>query len=361
MINFTAKLHNALSLLEMAQLAAKHIDLHDPQITGYRLIIGKNSIQQPLPVDGTTCTRADAEAAAQHLLDTKFKGWLPETYRDSFEVNSFDELTATAKIEPQYDTSSSFNTKDRKALLNPVTWRKIEDYLNANPAGYRWAFAPIDRTKFRLKSGDMHIVDFIKQQRPGIDYDNTIFFVKMASSGDPLDADMLIHTAAHAVFDHGPNGQIFQEINDGIDSYRKTVFKAIDYGYPEDDEIIPDADAIDREKSERIEGGGGSSEDIFAMFCHFNAALNTLRQRDVTLDERTKTHAKKRSLLDRGELVHEMMSIFIKRNKVKIAPNEYCFIKSPRLIAKALQIGEYINDQLANCLDNCVGQFIVDN
>lgn len=360
MINFATKLDGALSLLEMAQLAHKHVDIGEPNIIDYRVILGPNKLARSLPLDASTSTMADAEAAAKQMLNTDLKGWLPETYRDSFGVDSFEELVKSATVEPVYD-SGSFNKQDRKALLNPVTWRKIEAYLNNNPAGYKWAILAYDRTRLRrqLHKGEA-IPDYIKRTSPEIDYDNTITFAKLASTGDPLDADMFIHTAAHAVLDHDLNRGTNQQINDVIEHYRRTVFKALDYGYPEDDEITPDVDAIDEKKSERIDGGGGTAEDVFSMFCHFNAALNTLKKRDITLDERTKAYAKKRSILDKGELVHEMMSIFIKRNRVKIAPNEYCFIKSPRLIAKALQIGEYINTEFKTCLDNCVGQIIID-
>jgi hypothetical protein len=81
---------------------------------------------------------------------------------------------------------------------------------------------------------------------------------------------------------------------------------------------------------------------------------------DKTAGSARKKYAESRRLLDMDEMVYEMLSVYIKRNRVKIAPNEYCFIIDAYWINKAVEIGDYINEQFKICLDNCVGEVITD-
>lgn len=328
MIGFASELERVLG--EMASLNKYAPRFVKPNIIGYYASYGIG----PSLVSGFDISIADegkARQAAEAEIRSRLEPLSQSKLMSVFGIDSLDELIATLKLQPLYAGRPEFDQRDRKSLTSQKTIDRIESVLNTNQAGYVWNFVPIDDL-----GTDTAVEDHLAQA--GIDVRDSITFVKTSSSGDVLDADMLFHTAGHAIFGLDENKEVFNEIMAVLMAFGNHL---------RDRRLVEWSGDIGRLL-------------VIAQFCHFTAAKNLIRSTDESLSQERRNAYKKRALLNGDELIYEMASIFIKRDRVKFAPNEFCRHNDPRILAAAEGVQREINGLLRQVLDNAVGKIISD-
>lgn len=252
--------------------------------------------------------------------------WKEMGAKDPDEVRSFTRIA---------NTPVAVKKADSKAVRNPATQRAIEKYLNSNPAGYKWNIIITDYFREPYEPDTRKPNPKKIMQRLGMETDGHITYLKVQSSGDTLDADMLMHTAGHAVLDFEVNKPIFKKILKIVNTI--SIDSMSTDTPPADDDMVVSA----------------------SKFLHFNAAKNLIMSKSPDVSERRREAYKTRALADMHEVVYEMMGIFAKRDRVKFSPNQ--FHPDPDAWRERAASAEAeINALLRQALDNCVGQIIED-
>ncbi len=216
--------------------------------------------------------------------------------------------------------SGNFSAGDIKSTTDPNTQKQIEEWLNANQDQYVW-----------------HIL--IGQNHTDVEPDpKAITFAKTGNVGrDTLQPHMILHTVAHAVLE-GDHSDF--EAQRYIREFWADVVKRLpenqkpQHGNPND--IVIDA---------------------ATQFLHFKSALNwqKLHHSDELSDSRKKA-IKNLSAISIQEVVNDMMAIYIRNGRIKIAPNQYTKIEM-----KSRQLEKFranVEKIFRKALDKCVGKVI---
>lgn len=328
MSRFDEKLELALS--EMAQLSrydTSGLDNRKPWTAHIWSMYPPIDKTYEVPADV-----ADNDKDVWEVVQTYLKRDFGAEYWKKMGAENPDEVRNFTRIK---NTPVAIKKADNKAVRNPGTRRAIEKYLNSNPAGYKWNIIVTDYFREEFDTTTYKPNPKSIAQRLGMEIDGHITYVKLQSSGDVLDADMLMHAAGHAIMDSEVNKPIYKKI---LKIVRDISLDSMPADTPpaDDDEMVS-----------------------VSKFLHFNAAKNLLMSKSPDVSERRREAYKTRALADMGEVVYEMTGIFAKRDRVKFSPNQ--FHPDPDAWRERAASAEAeINALLRQALDNCVGQIIED-
>lgn len=205
-------------------------------------------------------------------------------------------LTAKPASAEEVADSSAFSKRDVRSINDERTRAAIEKWLNDNPTPYHWIIY-FGGTGSRI------------EPTPG-----AITFVKHGNAGgDTLTAHMILHTIGHAV--------VYYDTEDLIDTLRP-VFAPVT-GNDDEDSMMMD----------------------LCKLLHMKAAAFTLM-------------GHKRGFPDFNEMVYEIMAIYIKNGRIKIAPNKYCdYPATPEFCAT---IKATLENYCRTKLDSKVGRVVWD-
>lgn len=196
----------------------------------------------------------------------------------------------------------SFSTQDIKVIKLEKTKHQIEQWLNDNPHDFVWS---------------IHFGRQDPEPTPGV-----ITFHKVGNSGgDVLSPHMILHTAAHAVCPLDLVGEIAGEFYKILKKRRESTKR------DEQDDYVVD----------------------MCKLLHFKSAIKTARE-----DESGNGGAN-----DPHEAIYDMVAIYIKNGRVKIAPNEYCDFEVDQTILK--NASERINAMIYHILKRAVGMVVTDD
>ncbi len=324
-MSFLLKLDSALNEMALSHYSTDF--LSSPEVAEVTIKDFMGDEHEQIRVNGDFAR--SEEEAIKRAMDILAGRDGPEFYKIWGYISIEQMIEHGVKVR-QFQTRPQFNDIDQKALGHRVTAEKIKAYLN-DRSHYNWNVLILDRSAY-----SSNLKQHIQRNYPDIKFRGHITYVKTSSSGDILDADMLMHSIGHAAL--GPTS------------------RAGDIKFKIKYELL---------KSVGMESAYYSlTQEKFAEMCkflHFKAATNyleSLYNRDLSDDKKDRLRA--RSLDgDIDETVYELCAAYIRNNKVKFAPNKYH--DNPESVAElANTIQTNLNALYKEALDICVGQVIWD-
>lgn len=206
-------------------------------------------------------------------------------------------LTATLEEPTDGDGLTDFRTRDIKLINADKTRRTLETWLNANPTPYRFIIKFGDGTKTEPTPG---VITYVKEGNAG---------------GDALTPHMILHTLGHAIMAY--------QGDDEADAIGMLLQPSLGYRASDDDLIIP-----------------------LSKLLHMKAA-------ELTIQEHP------RGFPTFQELLYEVLAVFVKNGRVKVAPNKHCdFQVTPEVCASIKHILEKSCQEM---LDRAVGRVVYDD
>lgn len=217
-----------------------------------------------------------------------------------------------AVLIPDADAAenNAFKTQDIQSINSNKTRLLVQNWLNANPTPYRWKII-FGHTTHKEIHPTPGIITFVKLSNPG---------------GDTLSAHMILHTAGHAAASMIEMGNVEADLAAMINTIHTTNRVQLD---------------------NRNDRGDTHAEMVaICKLLHMRAAKLTIQG-----------HPRGFPVMD--EMINEIIGIYIKNGRIKIAPNEFC--DYPITPAQCAAIKSYLEAVCKHALDGCVGQVIYDD
>lgn len=205
-------------------------------------------------------------------------------------------LTAVLDIPKDNEGDTDFRPADIRLINSEKTRKTLQDWLNNNPTPYRYII------KFGTGTDT--------KPTPGV-----ITYVKTGNAGgDPLTPHMILHTMGHAVMGYGFD----------VEEDLQQIFHRI------------------------LGDDPGQSDGLIeplAKLLHMKAAEHTIR----------KTTS---AFLTFGELMYEVLAVYVKNGKIKVAPNKFCDYEIDQHTCTLIRA--MLERECKGALDRAVGRVVYD-
>lgn len=205
-------------------------------------------------------------------------------------------LTAVRDIPKDKEGDNDFRPADIKLINADKTRRTIENWLNANPTPYRFIIKFGNGTKTQPTPG---VITFVKEGNAG---------------GDLLLPHMILHTLGHAVVGY--------DTSDVSETLSLLFTPILGHRASEDDLIIP-----------------------MCKLLHMKAAEMTIKEHP-------------RGFPTFQEMMYEVMAVYVKNGRVKVAPNKLCDYKIEPNVCAAIK--HILEKFCKEALDYRVGRVVYD-